>query len=154
MHGTLQGRLASLPEPTTAGDAVRETLALLQTGGAPIMGGQLCDVVATALQPWQSLLAIEITCPEEHVAAPVAQAITEVLEECAANAFRHGRASDLICTATCMPESVHLVITDTGHGLAHRTETQGLGSRILDRCGVWTRTYATSGTTVDIVIPR
>lgn len=154
LHGTLQGRLASLPETTTAGDAVRETLALLQTGGVTVVGAPLCDVATAALQPWQSLLAISITCPAEHVPAPTAQAVTDALEECAANAFRHGRASELMCVAECLPDSVFLVVTDNGHGLAHGAERPGLGSRILDRCGQWTRSYDDAGATVSITIPR
>jgi hypothetical protein len=48
---------------------------------------------------------------------------------------------------------VEVTVIDDGRGGVAGEELPGLGSRILDRCGTWSRTYGAAGTTVSIVIP-
>lgn len=153
LHGTLQGRLASLPDPDAAGDAVRETLALLQAGSDTEASAPLSDVAARGLQAWQALLDIAIDAPDDVVDGRVAQAVASALEECAANAFRHGRATRLDCRITCVAGQVQLTIRDDGRVPPSSLATPGLGSRILDRCGTWTRMHGEHGSTVSISIP-
>lgn len=152
LHGSLQGRLASIPETATAGDAVRETLALLQAGSGTAASAPLSDVAARGVQAWQALLDIAIDSPDDVVDARVAQAVADALEECAANAFRHGRATRLDCRITCVAGQVQLTIRDDGRASTSSSATPGLGSRILDRCGTWTRVQSEHGSTVSISI--
>ena len=153
LHGTLQGRLASLPGRETAGDAVRETLALLRTG-SPVSTCLTLDEVATiALEPWGSLMDVRQDCTHDSVQPAVAQAIADALEECVSNAFRHGGAQHLLCRMHLEGTHVDITVTDDGRRLGPDAEVEGLGSRILDRCGTWSRTYAASGTTVRIAVP-
>ena len=153
LHGTLQGRLVSLPDPDTAGDAVRETLALLQSGGAITSPTRVRDAVASALEPWDSLLEFSIECSDEVVPSSVAQAIVDVLEECVSNAFRHGHARHVHCRISPVDAAMEVTVIDDGRGGVAGEELPGLGSRILDRCGTWSRSYGAAGTTVSIVIP-
>lgn len=153
LHGTLQGRLASLPDPETAGDAVRETLALLQSRAPAASNGSLREVASSALGPWQSLVDIRVEAPDDPVSAHVAQAISDVLEECVANAFRHGRASEITCALEVQEQHVRVQVNDNGRGSTEPEGDPGLGSRILDRSSTWTRTYGPEGTTVVALVP-
>ena len=153
LHGTLQGRLASLPDPDTAGDAVRETLALLQGRPALDVSTSLSAAVRLAVEPWMSLLAIDITAPDDVVSGDVARAAAEAVEECMANAFRHGRARRVECLARIDSDCVVIDIADDGQGLIGGPELAGLGSRILDRSGTWSRAYGPDGTRVTVRIP-
>ena len=153
LHGTLQGRLASLPDPDTAGDAVRETLALLQSRPPMSSETTLREVARSTLDPWQSLVDVRVDTPDDPVSAHVAQAISDVLEECVANAFRHGRASGIACDLQMQERHVRVEVSDNGRGSAVPEGDPGLGSRILDRSGNWTRSYSAEGTTVVALIP-
>ena len=153
LHGTLQGRLASLPDPETAGDAVRETLALLQSRAPVTSDGSLREVASRALDPWQSLVDIHVEAPDDPVSAHVAQAISDVLEETVANAFRHGRASEIACALEVHEGHVRVRVDDNGRGSTMPEGDPGLGSRILDRSSTWTRTYGPEGTTVVALVP-
>lgn len=153
LHGTLQGRLSSLPDQDTAGDAVRETLALLRSGGVPASPSALDSVVTEALRPWMSLIDVSIDCPSEAVPPATAQAVTDALEECAANAFRHGGSSVIHCHVLLTGDEVEITVRDNGRGLVGTVESRGLGSRILDRCGSWARDYTQEGATVRVRIP-
>ncbi len=153
LHGTLQGRLSSLPDQGTAGDAVRETLALLRAGGSTLPSTELDEAASSALRPWMSLIDVSIDCPSGSVAPATAQALADALEECAANAFRHGGASAMRCLVTMSGDIVEVTVHDNGSGLSSGSEARGLGSRILDRCGSWTREYTDTGTTVRVRIP-
>jgi hypothetical protein len=154
LHGSLQGRLASLPDPDGAGDAVRETLALLQSRPSISSPATLHAVADEVVQPWRSLIHITLEAPEVTVGPSVAQAVSDVLEECVSNAFRHGRASRIDFAITLGDGSVDVSVVDNGR--VHGTEVgpAGLGSRILDRSGTWTRAYGKESTTVRIRIPR
>jgi two-component sensor histidine kinase len=154
LHGTLQGRLASLPDHGTAGDAVRETLALLQSREPMSTSATLEQVAQGALDPWRSLIDIRLDASHDVITPEVAQAVSDVLEECVANAFRHGRASEVACTVETRGDHVHVRVSDNGSGSRRPAGPAGLGSRILDRSGTWARTTLDSGTTVDISIPR
>ena len=153
LHGTLQGRLASLPDPDTAGDAVRETLALLQSRAPMNSETTLREVARSTLDPWQSLVDIRVDTPEVTIAAHAAQAISDVLEECVANAFRHGRASRIDCALEIHEHHVRVRVEDNGRGSNVPEGDPGLGSRILDRSSTWTRTYGPEGTTIVALIP-
>lgn len=153
LHGTLQGRLASLPDPDTAGDAVRETLALLQSRTAAASSMTLEQAAHAALDPWESLLDIRLQAATDVVGADVAQAVGDVLEECVANAFRHGRARRIDCSIALQGHRVVVCVRDNGRGSAVPEGAPGLGSRILDRSGTWSRTRGDDGTRVEITIP-
>jgi hypothetical protein len=153
LHGTLQGRLATLRDSESAGDAVRETLAMLQTRPPIAKSTRLTRVASEALEPWRSLMAITVECADDIVAPGVAQAVGDVLEECLANAFRHGRARHVDCAVSCRGHSVEITVRDDGAGLGKSDGAPGLGSRILDRSGAWTRTYEGGGATVRVSIP-
>ena len=153
LHGTLQGRLASLPDPDTAGDAVRETLALLQSRSPMSAETALREVARSTLDPWQSLVEIRVEAPDDLVSAHVAQAVSDVLEECVANAFRHGRASEIACALEVQDREVRVRVEDNGRGSASPEGDPGLGSRILDRSSTWTRTSGPEGTTVVALVP-
>lgn len=153
LHGTLQGRLASLPGRENAGDAVRETLALLRTGSPITTRLTLDEVATTALEPWGSLMDITQDCTYDSIEPAVAQAVADALEECVSNAFRHGGAKSLHCCMHLEATHVDVTVMDDGHRSGADAEVEGLGSRILDRCGTWSRTYAESGTTVRIAVP-
>lgn len=153
LHGTLQGRLASLPDLDTAGDAVRETLALLQSRSAVTASMTLEHAARAALDPWQSLLDISLEAGDGTVGPDIAQAVSDVLEECVANAFRHGRASRVECLITLQSHHVVVCVRDNGRGSAVAEGAPGLGSRILDRSGTWSRIRGDDGTRVEITIP-
>ena len=153
LHGTLQGRLASVGDQDSASDAVRETLARLRSGGVMTESALLDQTADAALRPWMSLVDVRIECPSGPISSSTAQAVSDALEECAANAFRHGHATRLDCRIERSERHVHLTVRDDGHGSSPATSTPGLGSRILDRCGTWTRTHDAGGTTVTISIP-
>lgn len=153
LHGTLQGRLSSLPDPDAAGDAVRETLALLQSRAPMSADSTLREVARSTLDPWQSLVEIRFDAPDDPVSVHVAQAISDVLEECVANAFRHGRASGIDCALEIQEQHVRVQVADNGRGSAVPEGDPGLGSRILDRSSTWTRSYSAEGTTVVALIP-
>ncbi|MEY3733278.1 MAG: hypothetical protein RL347_637 [Actinomycetota bacterium] len=154
LHGSLQGRLASLPDPDGAGDAVRETLALLQSRPSVAPSATVRDVALSALDPWHALIEITLDAPAVFVDTAVAQAVSDVIEECVSNSFRHGRARHVTCTITESPDDVDVTIADDGCGSINGIGPAGLGSRILDRSGSWTRTYEAQSTTVRIRIPR
>ena len=153
LHGTLQGRLATLPDPDTAGDAVRETLALLQGRPAMAASTPLSTALRIGLDPWMSLLNIAITSPDDVVSGDVAQAAADVVEECVANAFRHGHARRVDCRAHLDADCLVIEVIDDGRRLTGDAEVAGLGSRILDRSGTWSRTYGPEGTRVTVQIP-
>lgn len=153
LHGTLQGRLASLPDPGTAGAAVRETLALLQSRSSVVSETTLQRAAQGALEQWQALIDIRLQAADELVPADVAQAVSDVLEECIANAFRHGRAHEIRCTVEVHDPHVRVEVSDNGRGSTVPEGDAGLGSRILDRSGTWTRAYGPSGTTVVVLVP-
>jgi signal transduction histidine kinase len=100
-----------------------------------------------------SLVDVRIECPSGPISPSTAQAVGDALEECAANAFRHGHATRLDCRIERSERHVHLTVRDDGHSSSSATSTPGLGSRILDRCGTWTRAHDAGGTTVTISIP-
>lgn len=154
LHGSLQGRLASLPDPDTAGDAVRETLARLQMRTTPAVDATAEDVARGALDQWQSLLEIRLQAPRDTLDLHIAQAVSDVLEECVANAFRHGRASQVDCIIDVQSQHVRIRVHDNGGGGTAPEGPPGLGSRILDSSGSWTREYGQSGTTVIVSVPR
>jgi hypothetical protein len=154
LHGGLQGRLASLPDPDTAGDAVRETLARLQMPQAPSADATVEEVAQGVLDQWRSLIDIRLHASDETLDPHVAQAVSDVLEECVANAFRHGRATHVDCDIDVQPTIVRVCVQDNGRGSAAPPGPPGLGSRILDSSGTWTRDCADSGTTVIVTVPR
>ena len=132
---------------------MRETLALLQSRAPMSSETTLHEVARSTLDPWQSLVEIRIDASDDAVSAHVAQAISDVLEECVANAFRHGRASGIDCALEMQEQHVRVRVQDNGCGSTVPEGDPGLGSRILDRSGTWTRTYGPAGTTVVALIP-
>jgi signal transduction histidine kinase len=150
LHGTLQGRLTALRDHNGGGDAVRETLALLQAPTPALTATTVNAVVAQVVDPWSALMTVTVECADEMVSPAVALALSESLEEALTNAFRHGHARSAHCTIQVIDNCVVLEVTDTGqptHG------PPGLGSRILDRCGSWERSNLASGTKITMRIP-
>lgn len=161
LHGTLQGRLASLPRDESPGAAVRETLALLRVGATMQAGMTLAEIAEATLEPWLPLVQITTECTDATVStssrdgtvsAPLAQLVADALEECTSNAFRHGRARHVHCQLLRTADAIRITVSDDGEGPHLEQGPPGLGSRILDRCGDWTRSYSSAGTTVRIVI--
>jgi len=153
LHGTLQGRLATLPQSDSAADAVRETLARLAFAGAAREITTLPDLVNRTLDPWASLLHIDVECPDGQLGPASAQALADSLEECLSNSFRHGGAQHVRCIIRTSPTAVDMTVTDDGTHRPVNGEVPGLGTRILDQSGEWTRTYGDGGVTVRVIIP-
>lgn len=150
LHGTLQGRLAALPDQAGGGDAVRETLALLQGPAPALTPMTLTAAVAQVVDPWSALMTVTVECVDEVISPSVALALSESLEEALTNAFRHGHARTAHCTIQARDNCLILEVSDTGQSTQGPA---GLGSRILDRCGSWERSDLGTGTKLTMRIP-
>lgn len=150
LHGSLQGRLAALGSGEDAGAVVRETLALLRLAPTDTADVDLADKVRERTEPWRSLMEIDLSCAAMLVPHHTAALIVDAVDELFANAFRHGRAHRVTCTLSREGDAVAVLFCDDGEP---GQGDPGLGSRVLDRAGTWSRTAEGDGSTVRLRAP-
>lgn len=114
--------------------------------------GNLLEEVTLGLDPWEPLLDLRLTCPA--VDHPHAQSVAVLIEEAVANAYRHGRASEVSVTVVSGGSALRVEVVDNGVGFDPDSEP-GLGTRLLDHHapGRWSRRSRPGGGTVlDLVV--
>ena len=90
---------------------------------------QRLDVVRKS---WAGILDIQIEIPAELLGFPQRNAIlVQIIEEFAANSFRHGRATTIHVTGTSGQQGLALELFSNGSGLT--STRKGLGSQWLDQ---------------------
>jgi hypothetical protein len=109
--------------------------------------GNLHQEVARSLDPWEPLLALHMTCPA--VDHPHAQSVAVLIEEAVANAYRHGRASEVDVTVIESGSQLRVQVVDNGVGFDPDSEP-GLGTRLLNHHAPdrWSRRSRPGGGTV------
>jgi hypothetical protein len=81
---------------------------------------------------WASILDIEVQIPAEFLDNSQRNAIiVQIIEEFAANSFRHGRATNISVTASAGRSGLALQLVSNGSGLT--STRKGLGSQWLDQ---------------------
>jgi hypothetical protein len=117
---------------------------LSEVTGSSRSEGDVLDAVVRALDPWQPLIDITVTCPSVTVSDSSTIAI--VAEEAVANAYRHGSAEQVHVNISVDMDEIHMTVEDDGSGLSSHLEP-GLGSRLLDHHapGCWSRSAVPTG---------
>lgn len=146
LHGRLQSRLTT-SDSGHASTAIRETLSLLREPARHIPA-DLPDAVHTAAAPWVPLMTISVDVSGS--ASPATALLTQdVLEEALSNAFRHGDASTVDIRVVADSQGVCIDVRDNG---IYQEGAPGMGSRLFDRAGNWTRSATAEGTRVTVTI--
>lgn len=124
---------------------------LSQDGGAALSISEVLRGVGTDLSPrqlmeeltakWGTLMDVTVVGSIEEVPPMHARNVVRILSEGLANAYRHGGATDVRCGISVSGESVRVVISDNGRGIA-TDRVLGMGSAIIDSIapGAWTLT--------------
>jgi hypothetical protein len=162
LHGPVRSRLntasavlqgmSGADDAHLGGELHAALRSLTRVGGDGTSVGNLNDEVTRNLDPWEPLLDLYVTCPT--VTHPQAQSVAVLIEEAVANAYRHGRASEVRVTVVSDESQLRVEVVDNGIGVDSDSEP-GLGTRLLDHhtAGRWSRQVRPEGGTVlDIVI--
>jgi len=147
LHGQLQSRLALADGADEAEAAIRETVSqlLLPDSESDLA---LNEAVEAAVRPWAALMTVTTSVTGE-CASSSAATVRDVVSEALSNSFRHGDAQSATVTVTCERDRVQVVVSDDGtdvHG------PHGLGSRILDSAGDWSRERADGRTVLRVTM--
>ena len=102
---------------------------------------------------WAGILEIEVDISEEFLNIPQRNAIiVQIIEEFAANSFRHGRATTISVTASIGRSGLALRLMSNGSGLT--STRKGLGSQWLDQIALtgWDLVETSEGIALQIEI--
>lgn len=150
LHGVVQGRLAIAGRADSgsqalARQALDEGLELLR---APATATAMTahELVHDISKPWSALMEIDTRVDEGSVSAARVRDVSDVVEECLSNAFRHGAARRVQIVMRNDGDAWLVRVADDGAGLSS-TSTTGLGSSLLDAVsgGDWSRVAGEDG---------
>lgn len=134
LHGTVQSRL--LAAAATTGDtALRETAAAAIEWAVSASGPDRRSLRARleeVTQTWGALMAVSLTIPDgvEVDRMETVDAVTRIVEEGMANAYRHGRASAADVLLSQEADDVVIVVESNGT-LREGAEASGMGSALF-----------------------
>lgn len=87
--------------------------------------------IASAVKAWNSLMTIELNSARLNVSPVLSSAITRVVEEGLSNAYRHGKAQNVLVTVEQNGPIIEIRIDDNGLGVS-KDITHGLGMRMIE----------------------
>ena len=150
LHGVVQGRLAvaqRFPDDSAAlaRAALDEGIELLASTpvATSVRASELAGEIAT---PWAVLMDIDIDVDEGMIPTDRVGDVSDVLEECLSNAFRHGAASRVELKLRRQEKGWLISVSDNGSGI-DQTAVAGLGTSLFEAVsgGDWSRELASSG---------
>ena len=145
LHGTVQTSLiacAAAIEQATESEDPQQLMASMEraieiatapTGAASMRDTDLADSVGRTIAAWQGLVLAEsrIDSAVAGLSGQVATTVARVVEECLANAVRHGDATSVRVDVHPHPAGIEVVVEDDGVGKAAEARPAGLGSIVL-----------------------
>lgn len=145
LHGTVQTSLiacAAAIEQATDSDDPQQLIASMEraieivtapTGTTNVNETDLADAVGRTVAAWQGLVVAEsrIDGAVAELSGRVATTVARVVEECLANAVRHGDAANVRVEVLSHPSGVEVVVEDDGVGKSPDDRQAGLGSIVL-----------------------
>lgn len=164
LHNSLQSELLAvagqLEEAATSNDREKSS-EILQRVSALINRSFIDDFQKFAESPlerletirksWNGILDIKIDIPEALLNSPERNAnLVQTIEEFAANSYRHGKATQIIASATANSIGLHLTLHS--NGTSKISTKRGLGSEWLDQIALtpWKMQSTRTGTTLEI----
>lgn len=81
------------------------------------------------IDAWDGIATISIDLDDQEITDPVLLKISDLLEELASNAVRHGRAKNIMVMIEAKKSEVHVTVTDDGK--PRKAGKPGLGSSLL-----------------------
>jgi signal transduction histidine kinase len=115
---------------------------------------ELSAMRASIDETWQGLLDVDWTLPTNALEAQQLERVSNVVQECLANALIHGAASEATVRISIETDGLLVEVTDDGTGLGDGKP--GLGSAVLNEAtgGQWSITSVpTGGAQVRAVVP-
>ena len=115
---------------------------------------ELSAMRASIDETWQGLLDVDWTLPTDALEAQQLERVSNIVQECLANALIHGAATDATVRIVVEDDCVIVEVTDNGRGLGDGKP--GLGSAVLNEAtgGQWSiATVPTGGAQVRAVVP-
>jgi signal transduction histidine kinase len=82
----------------------------------PRLVGRLADVRNSIAVAWQTSMDVRVTGSPEPLSADLVEHTVDIVQETAANAARHGGASQISVDVDLRPDSVALSVMDNGRG--------------------------------------
>jgi len=148
LHGVVQGRLVVAQRSTDgalARRALDEGIELLSSPNITT-ATTAKEVVQEVCRPWSALMEIETGIDAGSIPASRVRDVSDVIEECLSNAFRHGAAGRVQVVMRNEGDAWLVQVTDDGVGFSP-TSTTGLGSSLFDAVsqGEWSRVPDTDG---------
>lgn len=138
LHGSVQSQLlisAALrdnPElakvaQLSVGPIEFDAQALLDTPDVRPIDERLTAIV----NQWRGLMQVEVEWVGDQLSIDKGDALTRVVEEGLSNAFRHGKASQVLIRISVHESGYSIEIQDNGQGIRHE-ESPGLGLRVIE----------------------
>ena len=115
---------------------------------------ELSAMRASIDETWQGLLDVDWTLPPNALEAQQLERVSNVVQECLANALIHGAASEATVRISIETDGLLVEVTDDGTGLGDGKP--GLGSAVLNEAtrGQWSiATVPNGGVQVRAVVP-
>ncbi|MEI6687890.1 MAG: hypothetical protein WCN97_00865 [Thermoleophilia bacterium] len=115
---------------------------------------ELSAMRASIDETWQGLLEVDWTLPTGALEAQQLERVSNVVQECLANALIHGAASEATVRIRIEDDSAIVELTDNGRGVGDGKP--GLGSAVFNEAtgGQWTiASVPTGGAQVRAVVP-
>ena len=145
LHGTVQTSLiacAAAIEQAADSEDPQQLMASMEraieiatapTGTATVNEADLACAVGRTVAAWQGLVEAESRIDQEvaGLSGEVAMTVARVVEECLANAVRHGDATTVRIGVHSHPSGVEVVVEDDGMGKPADARPAGLGSMVL-----------------------
>ena len=168
LHGTVQAGLVAaayaIQDAAARGDEVALARAIAEARLSAVrvgehqpepVAGDLLSLQRAIDDTWEGMLNIEWTVPEEALEAHVLERVSNVVQECLANASIHGAATEASVRVSAEADGLLVEIIDNGRGIGDGKP--GLGSAVLNEAtrGQWTiATVPNGGAQVRAVVPN
>jgi len=150
LHGVVQGRLAIAQRSDSDSTALaRQALdeGIERLAGPVVVGTSTAREVAEQVSaPWSALMEIDIAASEGELSGSQVRDVSDVLEECLSNAFRHGQATFVTISVQRVTDGWDLRIVSNGMSPSSDA-VSGMGSSLFDSVsgGNWSRTAVDEG---------
>jgi len=144
LHGVVQGRLAvAQRSPDDSAALARQALdeGIEMLGAASVATAIAAEQLAREVSaPWSALMDIDIDADEGMIPADRVRDVSDVLEECLSNAFRHGGATRVEVKLHRQESGWLIAVSDNGSGL-DEAGGAGLGTSLFEAVsgGDWSR---------------
>jgi signal transduction histidine kinase len=168
LHSTVQAGLVAsayaMQDAAARGDEDALEQAIIEARGAAARVGEhalapvereLAAMRASIDETWQGLLDVGWTLPAGALEAQQLERVSNVVQECLANALIHGAATEATVRIVIEDDCAIVELTDNGRGVGDGKP--GLGSAVLNEAtaGQWTiATVPTGGAQVRAVVPN